>query len=554
MSSLRCSKPGLETAVALIATAFFAIVLLMAAMYVGPLWRDEVNTANLAQMPSWTELWHNLPCESFPPLWPLMLRGCGFLGLAGSDAGIRVVGFYVGLIFLGSLWLTARWLKCRAPIISIALLGSLPAFVFIVGANRAYGLASCLLVLSFGLIWRMVELPSRTRVLLAGITSLLFANCVYFDGIFLAGMLGGGALVTMRRQDWKTLAALVGIGTISAASLLIYLPIIRRGADYVPMVQWPAFTFASLWNGLGDALTARSSGEMGHNGPEVWLWIGLILGGSVLALLAQRARAKSMIDPKAAVPPFVRDRADLALYCAVSMLVGVVGMMAFLARLHYLPQSWYFIEMLCLCAVSLDGLLGGSRPALRPGGMLRIGFLVVMMSWGGKSAWTEAHTRRSNVDLIATVLEKNAVAGDLIVVQAAWEGITFNRYYHGAADWVTVPPIESHLVHRNDLVLEKIRQPNAMEPVLKEMAEALQGGHAIWLVGYKSAPEANPPPANQSIKWLGTHLTYWEGQVMGTLLNHALQEQVVQIPPGAPVCYLEDLPLSRFTGYKAGNN
>jgi uncharacterized membrane protein YhhN len=139
-------------------------------------------------------------CESFPPLWPLLLRGCGFLGLAGSDASIRVL--------------------------SIGLLGSLPAFVFIVGANRAYGLASCLLVLSFGMIWRMVELPSRSRILWAGLACFLFAHCVYYDVVFLCARLSGAAVVAVRRRQWKTLGALAGIGAVSGASLAMYLPIV----------------------------------------------------------------------------------------------------------------------------------------------------------------------------------------------------------------------------------------------------------------------------------------------------------------------------------------
>src|SRR4029077_15334320 len=101
-------------------------------------------------------------------------------------------------------------------------------------------------------------------------------------------------------------------------------------------------------------------------------------------------------------------------------------------------------------------------PALRPWGWLRIGFMVALMSWGARSAWEEAHTRRSNVDLIADVLNQKAAAEDLIVVQSAWEGITFDRYYHGQARWVTVPPIDSHKVHRNDLMAEKMRQSDPM--------------------------------------------------------------------------------------------
>ena len=259
MSRLRLPKLGAETAVALAGTVFSAVLLVLTAMYAGPLWRDETNTINLAQMSSLKEFWNNLPFESFPPLWPLLLRGWSFLGMAGSDAGIRVLGLYVGVFFLASLWLCSRWIGGRAPILSVALLGGLPAFIFIVGANRAYGLASCLLVLSFGMIWRMVESPSKSRMLWAGLVCFLFAHCVYYDVVFLCAMLSGGALVAIRRRQWKTLGALAGIGAVSGASMAIYLPIIRRGSVYVPMNQLPFFNFAIPWYRLGSALAARSS-------------------------------------------------------------------------------------------------------------------------------------------------------------------------------------------------------------------------------------------------------------------------------------------------------
>ena len=284
---------------ALAGTAFSALLLILTAVYAGPLWRDETNTINIAQMPSLKELWANMSFESFPLLWPLLLRGCGFLGLAGSDASIRVLGLYVGLFFLASLWLCSRWMGGRAPILSIGLLGSLPAFVFIVGANRAYGLASCLLVLSFGMIWRMVTLPSRSRVILAGLACFLFAHCVYYDVVFLCAMLAGAAMVAIRRRQWKTLGALAGIGAVSGASLAMYLPITPdRGSPNAPMNQEPSFGFSTLWHKLGNALTARSSAHpAGPNGPEIWLWVVLLLGGFVVALMMQRARGRQAPEP-----------------------------------------------------------------------------------------------------------------------------------------------------------------------------------------------------------------------------------------------------------------
>jgi hypothetical protein len=68
--------------------------------------------------------------------------------------------------------------------------------------------------------------------------------------------------------------------------------------------------------------------------------------------------------------------------------------------------------------------------------LVRIGLLVVMMLLNAGPAWAEAHTRRSNLDVVAVFLADNASAGDLIVVQDAWEGITFNRYYRGQAQWM----------------------------------------------------------------------------------------------------------------------
>jgi uncharacterized membrane protein len=205
MSLKRLPKSGTEIAAALIGTAFSSILLVLAAMNAGPLWRDETNTFNLAHMPSLGDIWHNMQFDSCPLLWPLLVRGCGMLGLTNGDMGIRILGLGIGLFFLTSLWLCQRWIGGRTPILSIALLGGLPAFIFIVGANRAYGLAGCLLVLSFGKIWRVLESPTRSRIFSAGFISLLFAQCVYYDVIFLGELFAAVAMVVFRQKRWKIL-------------------------------------------------------------------------------------------------------------------------------------------------------------------------------------------------------------------------------------------------------------------------------------------------------------------------------------------------------------
>lgn len=547
-----------ETAVALAGTAFSAILLVETAVHAGPLWRDEVNTFNVAHMASLKELWANLQFESFPPLWPLIVRAWGSLGVTNSDLGTRLLGLCVGLLFLLSLWLCARWIGACAPTLSVALLGSLPAMIFLLGANRAYGLASSLLVVSFGMLWRMLERPSFSRVLGAAVACFLFAQCVYYDAILLCAILAGAGLVALRRRQWRAFYSLVAIGLVSGGSMAIYLPITDRTAAAVPMIREPFFHSSELLSGLSRALAFRSSAYPGGpSGPQIWLWAVLLLGGSALAVALQFGGRNQKLSGERAEIRISDIRADLALYCSVSALVAGAGLFVFLLRLGFFMQSWYFVEILALWAVAIDGMLGADWPALSPWGRMRIAFLIVVMALSAGSAWQEAHTRRSNVDLIASVLELKAAPGDLVVMQDAWEGITFDRYYHGPARWLTVPPIDSHKVHRTDLVMEEMSRRDPMSPVLREITDTLRDGHTVWLAGNmpvirpKQLPSNPPPPPGLPTKWwLGAYLYYWNIQVSADLLDHAQQKQVERIPMKSSVSYFENLSLARFSGYR----
>jgi hypothetical protein len=76
-------------------------------------------THSIWRMPSLRDIWNNLRFESFPLLWPLVVRGCGILGLTNSDIGIRILGLGIGLFFLALLWLCQRRIGGRTPILSI---------------------------------------------------------------------------------------------------------------------------------------------------------------------------------------------------------------------------------------------------------------------------------------------------------------------------------------------------------------------------------------------------------------------------------------------------
>jgi len=125
---------------------------------------------------------------------------------------------------------------------------------------------------------------------------------------------------------------------------------------------------------------------------------------------------------------------------------------------------------------------------------------------------------------------------------------------------MTVPPIDSHKVHRSDLVMEKMNQREAMDPVLQAMTSTLRSGHGVWVVG--SAPVIRPeplpplppppPPELPTRWWLGPYFYCWNAQVAVHLLDHAMQKQAGKLPAHGPVNALEDVSVVRFSGYKPG--
>ncbi|HTG29549.1 MAG TPA: hypothetical protein VK818_15125, partial [Methylomirabilota bacterium] len=326
----------------------------------------------------------------------------------------------------------------------------------------------------------------------------------------------------------------------------------------------PSFDATTLWEGLGDALAARSSANPdGANGPQIWIWIALLFAGIIVAVIMQRTRVRQRSKPEVASKSANPKRSDLALFCVTSVVLGIIGYIGFLLKLQFFVQPWYYVEILILCAISLDGILSASWPALRPWGLARIGFLVMMMILNAAPAWAEAHTRRSNLDVVADFLSHNASTGDLIVVQEAWEGITFKRYYRGRAQWLSVPPIDSHEVHRIDLVMAEMNQPEAMAPVLRAITNTLTSGHDVWVVGSmpiarsKDAPPGPTllpprPPEMPTRWWVGSYLYWWNQQVTTLLLDHAQQEKAETIAAPGPVNHFEDVSVVRFTGYKPG--
>src|SRR5262245_46710807 len=153
---LRYSNWIIAALVTLCATYLHVLFLMNA----GGLWRDEAHLVLLSLLPSVSEVWQNLPHDSFPILMHLTVRAWSAAGLGNTDLGLRVLGLFAGLFLLLAFWF-ARWtMRNGAPLLAVTLAGLNLTMVRAGDSLRAYGLGSALAVITLAVMWRLARRPS----------------------------------------------------------------------------------------------------------------------------------------------------------------------------------------------------------------------------------------------------------------------------------------------------------------------------------------------------------------------------------------------------------
>src|SRR6516162_5596535 len=96
-----------EWSVAILLSALVLFLLGIRATHAGALWRDECDSLELARLPAFADIVHNLKFTSFPILFPATVRV--FTSLFGtSDASLRCFGFLIGAALLAVAWFNTR--------------------------------------------------------------------------------------------------------------------------------------------------------------------------------------------------------------------------------------------------------------------------------------------------------------------------------------------------------------------------------------------------------------------------------------------------------------
>jgi len=510
------------------------------ALHAGGLWRDETATANLADHFSFARALKSSQHEIFPVLLPLTAHA--YSGLMGtSDQAMRGLGMIIGVAAVAALWFSMFTVRRTAPLLSLALLGLNPAFLQWGDSLRGYGLGIFFLLLTTGLVWRMLERPNALRFSLAALAAVAAVQALFNNSVFVLVICAAASVVALRNRQIKLGGAALLIGMPAALSLLPYAHFVAARETWDIVVKVP-FTVADFRARLGDALAQSGWGD-------VWA-AGLMLAGAcVLAIRAQFRKAD----------PAVRPHRDLLLFCSVALCAGPLLYFVFLNDASYPTQAWYYLPLMALTALLLDLIAAscfqaGWRRLARPC------LAVLLAAVGLLPAWKQAHVRQTNLDLVAAELNHTAHKQDLIVVSPWYLGITFQRYYSGAAPWVTIPPMSDHSLHRYDLVKENMLLPNQdqpVQPVLKSIADTLKTGGRVWTVGevpipspHEHIPSLSPAP-DPKWKWSDRMYTLiWSEKVGANLGRHAGQSENVSLGHAGPVNPFEEAQLVRYEGWR----
>src|SRR4029077_10009008 len=200
----------------------------------------------------------------------------------------------------------------------------------------------------------------------------------------------------------------------------------------------------------------------------VWvaLWIGLLVA-AIFVLLWRRDR----------LPEHVR---GLILFAGTSLLVGAAGYALFLKLAELPTHPWHYVPLMVFSAVCLDAMFFTGLCWARPAAMILAALTITATFLFELPA---VKCRQTNVDLIAARVSSEVAPNDYVIVYPFYCGVTFKRYYKGAAPWTTLPPLEDYTLQRWDLFLAKMQTKDPIAPVIDRISSTLQSANRVWFVG-----------------------------------------------------------------------
>lgn len=526
-----------EIAVAILLSAGLIALHIVVLNHAGPLWRDEISSLTLATKSSWKELWATLLLDPFPVLFFVLLRL--WHGIVGDgDFGLRILGCAIGCMAIAAFWIGARLTGRTTPLVSLTMLGFTPLLITWGDSLRGYGLGVVWIAIAFGCFWRLLERPTAFRFFIAASVAILSVQSVFTNALLIFACAVAAIVIAAGRKAWRSAAAITGAGALAALSMLPYAPIVLAAQEWskIRKINYP----------VSQHLTVLSHALSSWGAISFWLWIVVASVVLAIGLVAQFRRGTAW--------PQSEDRA-LASYALMAGVIGSVVTIAFFRVVSWPTNVWYYLPMLAVAALSINVMVDLiARETI--GRLIKIIAAVLCLAIALPAIWQQVQTRASNVDLIARAIEAQEQPGDIVIVNPFADAITFQRYYRGVNQSISVPPLKDLTLHRWDEVLEQMRAGNAMAPALEKIRAALQSGHRVWLVTnmevvpVKQAPPPVAPLDPSAPRPLGYFLFAWSRELIYELQSHATGVAIVPIRAQQPISFYEDDRLLLLSGWR----
>jgi len=514
-----------ERLVAAVALCWAVLLNLRFFVSAGPLWRDEANSVQQACLPGWNSVLGSLQYDSFPVLYPAILRAWTSIPSLGSDLALRAMGLLTGLGLLISICLVCRLFGSRIPIVALVLLGVDPILISETCSVRPYGLTLLALLWAFASLGVCLTRPSRRWFLLAAVASIISVQLSYNSAFFIAGFGLAAAGLAVWRGERRLAPVLLIPGLFAALTLLPYWTVLERAHDWVELlhyrVDWAQF-FASY------------AKEHTFVSPIVWIMF-LVLAFLTIPFRGQNGGTSS-------------SRPAMVPYAVGVAVLGLLSQVVFVEAMKVPPFPRYFLPVLLFLGIALQLVLE-RRP--RPGKAV-LAVVAVFLTAG--PAWSWLSLQRTNVDRVAQVLEREARADDLVILSPWFLHPSFQRYYTGSADWITVPDLPASPITRYDLFMQAMLRSDPAGELSSRVASTLNGGGRLWLVyqavgqvpGRDHPPEAPSLSSTLSGEDYVRYRSYWEREIW-FLLRSCCQPQEFSVSASRRVWEEERLLLAMWS-------
>ncbi len=522
---MRLDIAGWEKVLAGLVIVWLLVLHLYCFSSAGALWRDEANSVQQAQLPGWTNVWESLKFDSFPALYPSFLRLWCIWTWGCHDGGLRLLGLLVGLCILGSLWIAGRRAGGGVPMVCLVLIAADPVFISECDSIRPYGIGILFLLWTFTIFADYLVRPSVVSLAGGCLAAVLAVQSGYVNALFVAVLSLCAAAVAAWQGERRGLWLYGLPGFAAAVSLIPYIRVLGEAQGWASMLH-SRIEWASFFQGYVKA----------HTTFYVLVWTGFCL----LALLSIVGHWQDRADTRI----FHRPVAAFVLSAALgSLLVQTL----FLEVVGVPPFPRYFLPAALLLALALEALLARARPAVRV--LACAAALLVTMA----PTWSWLAQRHTNVDLVAAVLEQRAGANDLVVISPWFLHTSFQRYYLGGTEWITVPALDRYPMMRYDLIKNAISHPGADVLLERRLEDILTRRGAIWFVSQRvwtnldrlEAPERPGTVAAPNGAAYVRFRSYWERDIEYRL-RACCRRTDVPLPAAGRVWDEEDLMLTRW--------